>query len=119
MPPDQHTFNTEDSYKIAKTLLHQGTLMPMPAIVQPIMWSYADALTLVPHPDYLILADEIQEYNHELQIPTNIGRNGENLYEDEDGQVKTVHVINPGNFAINKSFVTIYPTLNKVDPCSL
>jgi len=28
-----NNFNTDDSYKIAKTLLHQGTLLPLPDIV--------------------------------------------------------------------------------------
>lgn len=35
------------------------------------MWAYGDALSLVPHPDYVILCDEISEYHHKIQVPQN------------------------------------------------
>jgi hypothetical protein len=31
----------EDSYRLAKTILRQGSLLPLPQIVQPVMWAYA------------------------------------------------------------------------------
>ena len=89
----------------------------MPAIVQPVMWSFADALSLVPHPDYLVVADDINDYHHQIPVPKNMQK-GEiaEMFEEED---KVVHVVNPGNFSIGKTFVTIYPTLNQVEPCDL
>ena len=70
------------------------------------MYGFAkDALNLVPHPDYLILADDCAEYHHEIQV---------NGHSDEDQTI--VHVINPGNFSLEKSFVVIYPTTNDVQP---
>lgn len=40
----------------------------MAPIIQPILWSYGDAMHLHPHPDYLILADECSEYNYEVPV---------------------------------------------------
>eukprot|EP00347_Sterkiella_histriomuscorum_P020272 403338437 len=119
------SYNSDDSFKIAKTVLHQGTLIPVPSIVQPIMWSFSDALQLVPHPDFLILCDEITDYHHQIEVPksskTSQGYEIQ-YFEDEEGQNdKFVHVVNPGNFSINKSFVTIYPLCkeNFVQQCQL
>ena len=53
-----------DTFKLAKTILHQGHLLPIPQIVQPIMWAYGDVFHLTPHPDYLVLADDCQDYYH-------------------------------------------------------
>ena len=55
-------FETPDSFKLAKTILHQGSLMPLAPILQPVMWSYGDCLHLHPHPDFLILADECEDF---------------------------------------------------------
>ena len=94
---------------MAKTIVHQGCLMPLPQIIQPIMWSFgSDALNLVPHPDYLILADDCWEYNHRIEVDTL-----------EDEPQKYVHVINPGNFAIDKSFLVFYPVIDDVQPSKL
>jgi len=59
---------------------------------------------LTPEPDYLILADECNDYYY--SIP---------LYEispDEQTQQKTCHVLNPGNFSSDRSFVVVYPYNN-------
>ena len=38
-----------DTYRVAKTVLHQSFLLPLPQIVQPVMWAYAlDTLSLMP-----------------------------------------------------------------------
>ena len=51
-----------DAYKVAKTVLRQGFLMPLPTIVQPVLWSYGvDTLNLSPEPDFLILADDSED----------------------------------------------------------
>lgn len=98
---------TDDTFRVAKTIVHQGTLIPLPSIIQPIMWSYAkDCLNLVPHPDFLILADDCADYHHKIPV--------ESSFEDEPQ--KCVHVINPGNFALERSFVVIYPATEDVQP---
>lgn len=67
--------------------------MPLASIVQPVMWSYAaESLNLVPHPDYLILADDCADYYHKIPIDAS-----PTLLKEEPQ--KHVHVINPGNFA--------------------
>jgi len=80
-------------------------LIPLPHIVQPLMWSFAkDCLNLVPHPDYLILADDCTDYYHKIPV---------DCFKDE--QQKHVNVINPGNFAQEKSFVVLYPKKDEDD----
>lgn len=74
------------------------------------MWTYAsDSLNLAPHPDYLILADDCQDYHHKIQVEG---------VEFEEPQ-KHVHVINPGSFAREKAFVVIYPTTEDVQPSKI
>jgi hypothetical protein len=35
------------------------------------MWSFAkDCMNLVPHPDYLILADDCADYHHKIPVNT-------------------------------------------------
>ena len=53
---------------MAKTILHQGSLLPLATIFQPIMWSYGDALHLYPHPDFLVLSDECEEYHYHIPV---------------------------------------------------
>jgi hypothetical protein len=91
----------DDTLKVARTILHQGQLMPLSSVVQPVMWTFAkDCLNLVPHPDYLILADDCADYHHKLPV--------------EDGS--HVHVMNPGNFAIDRSFLVFYPKTEDIQP---
>jgi hypothetical protein len=32
------------------------------------MWSYGDALHMYPHPDFLVLADECEEYHYHIPV---------------------------------------------------
>lgn len=104
--------NAPDTFKVAKTVLHQGTLMPLAPIVQPVLWPYGDTLHLYPHPDFLILADECEDYQYTIPVnghkstfhDTNTLGN-----EDDFASLKTVTVVNPGNFGSDTSFVVIYP----------
>ena len=90
--------------------------MPLAPIIQPIMWSYGDALHLTPHPDFLVLADECDDYTYTIPV------NGhKTTYHDvsklgnEDAQkVKTVTILNPGNFSKDGSFSVVYPLTNEV-----
>jgi hypothetical protein len=56
--------DTKDTYKLAKTILSQSTLLPITTVVQPIIWGFGDCLNLLPHPDFLILADDCEDYYH-------------------------------------------------------
>ena len=47
-----------DSRNIVNTVLKQASLMPLSPIIQPLLWSHADSLHLLPEPDILVLADE-------------------------------------------------------------
>ena len=58
----------EDTYRVAKTIVHQGNLMPFSQVVQPIIWSYGEAFNLTPHPHILILADDCEDYHHRIQV---------------------------------------------------
>ena len=116
---EEPKFDIPDTFRIAKTILHQGSLMPLAPIVQPIMWAYGDALHLYPHPDFLVLADECEDYHY--HIPVNghktsyhdVSKLGN---EDMNDELKTVTVINPGNFGLDRSFTVVYPLRNEVQP---
>ena len=84
----------EDSFKVAKSIFRQGFLLPLPNIVQPVMWTYAfDSLNISPEPDFIVLSDECKDYYHRMP-----------LYEQAPGEssgtaAKTCHIVNPGNFS--------------------
>ena len=105
-----------DSFKVAKTILHQGSLMPLAPIVQPVLWPYGDTLHVYPHPDFLVLADECDDYHY--TIPVNGHKttfhDTTTLGNEDDSELKTVTVVNPGNFGADTSFVVIYPLKNEV-----
>ena len=83
--------------------------MPLPSIVQPVMWSYAfDCLNLSPEPDFLIMADECKDYSYRVPL--------EEVPPGEDvGKAKTCHVVNPGNFGADGTFTVIYPGNDSVE----
>jgi hypothetical protein len=48
------------------------------------MWSFAkDCMDLVPHPDYLILADDCADYHHKIPVNT--------LFADEKVKASSCH----------------------------
>lgn len=51
-----------DSKNIVNTILRQASLMPLSVITQPVLWSHADALHLMPEPDIIVLADSTEHY---------------------------------------------------------
>lgn len=102
-----------DSYKVAKTVLKQGFLLPLPQIVQPILWSYGvDTLSLSPEPDFLVLADDAEDSYSKVSL---MELNDLGTKEQE----KFVHVVNPGNFAADGSFAVVYPFAGKVEPSKI
>ena len=69
-------------------------------------------MNLVPHPDYLVLADDCQEYHHTFKVDTfNVSNSFQQISEEEQ---KEVHVINPGNFGAERKFVVLYPVTGDV-----
>ena len=71
--------------------MHQSFLLPLPQIAQPVIWEYAvDTFNLTPHPDYLVLADECEDYHHKIPV---------DLKGHEKEEPRFVNVLNPGNFA--------------------
>ena len=101
-----------DTFKVAKTVLHQGSLMPLSNIVQPVMWSFADCLHLYPHPDMIVLADECVEDYH-YKVPVNGHKSTFHdisfIGNEDNSDMKTVTILNPGNFGYDKSFTVLYP----------
>jgi hypothetical protein len=66
---------------------------------------------LTPEPDYLILADEVEDSYNKFTL---------NELNDFQGKSdKVIHVINPGNFATDSSFTVVYPYISQVDPSRL
>jgi len=87
------------------------------------MWAYAmDTLALVPHPDFLVLADECSDYHHSFDLSDEFSSepaSHENVAMRDDGEPKkTCDVVNPGNFSYDLSFLVLYPS-NAEEPVQL
>lgn len=52
---------------LTKTLLSQCTLSPLSLGVQPLYWKHAEALSLYPMPDLVVVADHFQPYTRSYQ----------------------------------------------------
>ena len=80
------------------------------------MWAFAmDTLALVPHPDYLILADECSDYHYNFDLSDEFSRNrgrapGEDVDMDGSATPRSCNVVNPGNFSHDLSFLVLYPS---------
>lgn len=80
------------------------------------MYAYGDCLHLYPHPDFLVLADECDDYFYTIPVDghnTTVRTDG-SLLGNEDLTTKFVTIINPGNFGADRSFVVVYPLKNEV-----
>ena len=73
--------------------------MPVAPIIQPILWSYGDALHLHPHPDFLILADECNEYSYEVPV------NDSDSKPENANDLKTIHEF----WNVHKGFIESRP----------
>ncbi len=80
------------------TVLAQGSLAPVDLTVSPLIWHHAQAMTILPLPQYLVLADVVEDF-----YMTN----------------NTTTVVNPGNFTKDFSFCVIFPLKNLVEPCKI
>jgi DNA polymerase epsilon subunit 2 len=74
---------------MARTIIDQAHLCPLPLTSQPVYWELDHALRLGPTPDTIILAEEQDPYTTEY-----------------NGCV----VANPGNFAADTAFLVYRPS---------
>ncbi|CAK1589796.1 unnamed protein product [Parnassius mnemosyne] len=80
---------------LTKTLLSQCTLSPLSLAIQPVYWKHADALSLYPMPDLVVVADHFQPYTRAYQ---------------------NCQVINPGSFPRTEySFKVYIPSSKTVE----
>lgn len=77
---------------LTKTLLSQCTLSPLSLGVQPLYWKHADALSLYPLPDLVVIADHFQPYSRSYQ---------------------NCQVINPGSFPRTEFSFKVYIPASK------
>eukprot|EP00750_Incisomonas_marina_P021605 INCI4585.1.p1 GENE.INCI4585.1~~INCI4585.1.p1 ORF type:complete len:115 (+),score=18.21 INCI4585.1:145-489(+) len=79
---------------LAKTVLDQGHLCPMPLNARPVFWAYDHALRLYPQPTTVYLADQYDQYTKNYKGTT---------------------VANPGSFSTDFSFIVSWPSSGKLD----
>eukprot|EP00658_Telonema_sp_P-2_P013265 TRINITY_DN15019_c0_g1_i4.p1 TRINITY_DN15019_c0_g1~~TRINITY_DN15019_c0_g1_i4.p1 ORF type:complete len:437 (-),score=101.50 TRINITY_DN15019_c0_g1_i4:88-1398(-) len=89
---------TDPATHLAKTLLSQSHLSPLPLTSQPVYWDYSHALQLYPNPSLLVLADSYEMYLVDLQ--------------------KESQVANPGSFMVDGSFLLYTPATKECEPSS-
>ncbi|CAI5703471.1 unnamed protein product [Peronospora effusa] len=85
---------TQISKHLAKTLIDQAHLCPLPLIANPINWDFDSSLQLFPLPDVLILGDSTEQYQ--------LG-------------YSSVGVFHPGPFHVDFSFVFYRPSTNTTE----
>eukprot|EP00353_Schmidingerella_taraikaensis_P010783 CAMPEP_0185569274 /NCGR_PEP_ID=MMETSP0434-20130131/1946_1 /TAXON_ID=626734 ORGANISM="Favella taraikaensis, Strain Fe Narragansett Bay" /NCGR_SAMPLE_ID=MMETSP0434 /ASSEMBLY_ACC=CAM_ASM_000379 /LENGTH=97 /DNA_ID=CAMNT_0028184011 /DNA_START=1897 /DNA_END=2190 /DNA_ORIENTATION=+ len=86
-------------------------------------------MALVPHPDFLILADECSDYHYSFDLADEFSTGSKNqtgpaatrddVEMHADGATpRTCQVVNPGNFSHDLSFLVLYPN-NASEPVQL
>lgn len=74
---------------------------------------------LYPHPDFLVIADECDDFCYQLPVNGHKSTFHDTVKmgnEDNHDELETVTIINPGNFAADRSFTVVYPQKNEVQP---
>ena len=79
-----------------------------------------DTLSILPQPDFLVLADDCGDFHHSFDLTDEFSSMGSQARADidmaEDGRPKrTCEVVNPGNFSHDLSFLALYPN-NREEP---
>ncbi|RLN63551.1 hypothetical protein BBP00_00004060 [Phytophthora kernoviae] len=92
--PVQSVSQTDISKHLAKTLIDQAHLCPMPLMACPINWDFDSSLQLFPAPDVLILGDSTEQFQ--------LG-------------YSSVGVFHPGPFHADFSFVFYRPSTNTTE----
>ncbi|XP_011550188.3 DNA polymerase epsilon subunit 2 [Plutella xylostella] len=77
---------------LTKTLLSQCTLSPLSLGIQPVFWKHAEALSLYPMPDLVVVADHFQPYTRSYQ---------------------NCQVVNPGSFPRTEYSFKVYVPASK------
>ncbi|KAH7476908.1 DNA polymerase epsilon subunit 2 [Phytophthora ramorum] len=90
----QSVSQTDISKHLAKTLIDQAHLCPLPLMANPINWDFDSSLQLFPTPDVLILGDSTEQYQ--------LG-------------YSSVGVFHPGPFHADFSFVFYRPSTNTTE----
>ncbi|OWZ23863.1 DNA polymerase epsilon subunit [Phytophthora megakarya] len=90
----QAVSQTDISKHLAKTLIDQAHLCPLPLMANPINWDFDSSLQLFPAPDVLILGDSSEQYQ--------LG-------------YSSVGVFHPGPFHADFSFVFYRPSTNTTE----
>ncbi|KAE9015715.1 hypothetical protein PR002_g13853 [Phytophthora rubi] len=90
----QSVSQTDISKHLAKTLIDQAHLCPLPMMANPINWDFDSSLQLFPVPDVLILGDSTEQYQ--------LG-------------YSSVGVFHPGPFHADFSFVFYRPSTNTTE----
>lgn len=93
-PTMEHDATLEVTAQLAKTILDQGHLCPLPLSARPVYWAFDHALRLYPQPTTVFLADQYDQYLKR--------------YKDTD-------VCNPGSFSTDFSFIVYWPGSQKTD----
>ena len=53
-------------FKFAKTIISQGTLIPMSLNVCPVYWNYSHGLDIYPLPDLIVTGDQFNAFTTKL-----------------------------------------------------
>lgn len=86
--------STDMTNHLCKTILDQAHLCPLPLQICPLYWNYSHALALYPSPHLVVLGDTAEGYKWK--------------YEDS-------HVVCPGSFSTNDSWIVYRPCDKFVD----
>lgn len=87
------------SEDLAKTLICQAHLAPLPLHVVPIYWNYDHVMRLYPLPDLVVCADKQKAYTHSHS---------------------ECSIINPGSFPFNNySFKVYVPSSKQIEDCAI
>jgi hypothetical protein len=89
---------TKNKEYYVHTVLAQGSLAPVDLSVSPQMWHHSQAMMILPLPQYLVLADVVEDFYMTNNFTT---------------------VVNPGNFTKDFSFCVVFPLKNVVEPCKI
>jgi len=103
VPPEP--VEVPDHKHLAKTLLDQGHLCPLPVYQRPVHWNADHLLMLHPTPHLLVVADRAARYEA-------AGLKGA-------GSTEPTTVMNPGSFPVNFDFLAYTPANAQVDICTV
>ncbi|KAJ3357643.1 DNA polymerase epsilon subunit 2 [Entophlyctis luteolus] len=112
VPPDEHQESGLKVhvriYLLAKTLIAQSHLCPLPVDVQPRYAAFDHTLRLYPLPHLLVLADKYDAYDYH-----------DKPGDGADADSGFTQCINPGSFGNHGTFMTYTPCDQEVQMCTV